>query len=952
MKSEESWHAGRTAFVGYAVAALCVAADAIITDGMRSVWPATPNGLFFLAVILSAWLGGWGPGLLASVLSSVVIVFWMPPPLTAVPNLVNETPRFLMFVGTTAFISWTCSRQKEAQDALRRAHDELEQKVRDRTQELTRANEELKVEVAGRKKVESALRESETRLEAAQRIAHIGHWERDVATDMGMASDELFRIFGLEKKPAFHLSKLRQVIHPDDRALQQQALADALQGVRRYDVEYRVVRSNDDVRHVHSLGDVRRNEADRPVLMFGTVQDITDRKRTEALMDGQKRVLEMIATGAPLEESLTGLVRLIEAQVPGMLGSILLLDLRDGRLRHGAAPSLPADYVAAIDGTAIGPNVGSCGTAAYEKATVFVEDIAADSRWTNYRNLALPHGLRACWSTPIFNEQRQVLGTFAMYYHRPVHPEPEHLRLIDVVTHIAAIAITGSRTRAALQESEARLKEAQRIASIGYWDRDLVHDRITWSEETWRIFGLPVQDRTLCQAELQQMIYPDDRELQLQALARSLEDHQPYDVEYRIVQPGGEVRYVHIRDEIVCDPQGRTVRVFGTVQDTTDRKRAEALALSREQEIKDIVDNSPDHIVRFDRNLRRTYVNPAFSRANGVPSSALLGRELGSAVRDGAVAATTEETSSIETSLRQVLATSRPVDFETTWPMPGGRRNYAVHMEPEFDAEGRLQTVLVISRDVTELKEREGRLREAEAELARVARVTIVGELTASIAHEVNQPLTAVVANADAAARWLEAVPPDLAAVRESVRRISRDGVRASEVIQRMRTLMKKGGPARVPVNLNDLVRETVALAQPEISRRKAALQTDLAPDLPPVPADRVQLQQVLLNLVVNALDAMGAVENRPRVLRIGTDRPEPQAVQVAVADTGVGIAPQVAARLFEPFYTTKADGLGIGLAISRSIVEAHGGRLWETPNPGHGAIFQFTLPVEEGGAS
>ncbi len=239
-----------------------------------------------------------------------------------------------------------------------------------------------------------------------------------------------------------------------------------------------------------------------------------------------------------------------------------------------------------------------------------------------------------------------------------------------------------------------------------------------------------------------------------------------------------------------------------------------------------------------------------------------------------------------------------------------------------------------------------------EAELAQVSRLTMMGEVTASIAHEVNQPLAAVVTNAQAVSRWLAATPPNLDESREAVHRIARDGNRASEVIRRIRALVKKGEPARTPVNLNELVQETIVLTKPELILNKVTLQTELAPELPRVPADRVQLQQVLLNLVVNAVDSMSAAADRPRFLRIRTDHPEPQAVQVAVQDTGLGIKPDEAERLFEPFYTTKPHGLGMGLAISRSIVEAHGGRLWATPDDGRGVTFQFTLPVQEGGAS
>ena len=239
-------------------------------------------------------------------------------------------------------------------------------------------------------------------------------------------------------------------------------------------------------------------------------------------------------------------------------------------------------------------------------------------------------------------------------------------------------------------------------------------------------------------------------------------------------------------------------------------------------------------------------------------------------------------------------------------------------------------------------------LKETEAELGRVARVTAMGELTASIAHEVNQPLAAVVTNGNAGLRWLFADPPNLDEVREALSRIVRDGTRASDVIARIRAVLKKSDPVAHPLDINEIVREIVALTQGEAERRGASLETDLAVNLPSVTGDRVQLQQLLLNLVINALDAMNTIMDRPRVVRIRTARPEPKSILVAVEDSGVGLDPEQSARLFDAFYTTKPDGLGMGLSISRSIVEAHGGRLWATSNAGPGATFQFSLPAEE----
>jgi C4-dicarboxylate-specific signal transduction histidine kinase len=253
------------------------------------------------------------------------------------------------------------------------------------------------------------------------------------------------------------------------------------------------------------------------------------------------------------------------------------------------------------------------------------------------------------------------------------------------------------------------------------------------------------------------------------------------------------------------------------------------------------------------------------------------------------------------------------------------------------------------TRAEMERQRTEETLKKTEIELGRVARVTTMGELTASIAHEVNQPLAAVVTNGNASLRWLAADPPNFDEARAAIQRIIRDGTRAGDIIARIRRFLKKGEPVAHRLDFNDVVREIVAMMQSELARRKASLHMDLADSLPTVNGDRVQLQQVLLNLTMNALDAMETVTDRPRVIRISTGASEPKSILVAVEDCGIGLDPEQAARLFDAFYTTKSDGLGMGLSISRSIIEAHGGKLWATPNEGPGATFQFSLPIEEG---
>jgi C4-dicarboxylate-specific signal transduction histidine kinase len=242
----------------------------------------------------------------------------------------------------------------------------------------------------------------------------------------------------------------------------------------------------------------------------------------------------------------------------------------------------------------------------------------------------------------------------------------------------------------------------------------------------------------------------------------------------------------------------------------------------------------------------------------------------------------------------------------------------------------------------------EGLIR-AQAEIARIARVTTMGELAASIAHELNQPLGSIVTTGDACLRWLAANPPNLDEARQAVEAIIRDGTRASSVLVRTRGLLRRGERLRERLDINDVVREVIALLDGELRRNGVSLRTEMPANLRPVVVDRVLLQQVILNLIMNAMEAIRAVSDRARVLRIRTEEQSSGSIVVLVQDSGVGLDPKQLNRMFEPFYTTKVQGIGMGLTISRSIIEAHGGRLWAVANDGPGSTFCFTVPIDPG---
>ena len=349
---------------------------------------------------------------------------------------------------------------------------------------------------------------------------------------------------------------------------------------------------------------------------------IAERTRAEALLNGQKRVLEMIAAGAPLGESLTELVRLIEAQAPGMLGSILLLDEDGVHLSHGAAPSLPPEYVAAIDGAPIGPSAGSCGTAAYSKEAVVVEDIATDPRWADYKAVALPHGLRACWSTPIFDAQRRVLGTFAMYYRQPALPQPDHQWLIDIAAHTAAIAIDRHRTEIALRESVERLRLAMQASNVGLWDWALRTNQVIYSSEWKSQLGYEEAEIRNEFSEWERLVHPDDLAAAQERIQRYLARQEGvYESEFRMRHKDGTWRWIYARGEFFRDASGAAVRMMGCHIDFTERKQAD-------QKFKALLESAPDAMVIVNRDAEMVLVNAQAAKLFGWRREELLGQKI------------------------------------------------------------------------------------------------------------------------------------------------------------------------------------------------------------------------------------------------------------------------------------------------------------------------------------
>ncbi|WP_205927317.1 PAS domain S-box protein [Rhizobium sp. P32RR-XVIII] len=386
----------------------------------------------------------------------------------------------------------------------------------------------------------------------------------------------------------------------------------------------------------------------------------------------------------------------------------------------------------------------------------------------------------------------------------------------------------------------------------------------------------------------------------------------------------------------------RTVLLI-VCEDITERKRAEEAARRSEEELRQVIETVPAMVWTALPDGHVDFINQRWREFTGLSLDETLGWSW-----EAEAPFHPEDIEAYLANWHASLATGQPFEAEMRIrrAADGEYRLLFESAVPLRDEGGNILKWYGFLVDIEDRRRTEEALQKAQAELAHVARVTTMGALTSSIAHEVNQPLGAIVTNANAALRWLASQPSNIGEAREALGRIVRDGHRAGEVIGRVRSLLRKTETATTRVELNALIEDTVGLLQGELRRHRILLHTELAEDLPPVAGDRVQLQQVILNLMMNGIEAMSGVTDRPRELLITSRLEASAAVLVAVRDTGTGLDPQ-SAELFVPFYTTKAEGLGLGLSICRLIIEAHGGRLWASANEPHGAVFQFTLPSE-----
>jgi PAS domain S-box-containing protein len=487
-----------------------------------------------------------------------------------------------------------------------------------------------------------------------------------------------------------------------------------------------------------------------------------------------------------------------------------------------------------------------------------------------------------------------------------------------------------------LQRSEAYLAEAQRLTHTGSWAwRVAGGDALHLSEEWYRIYGFDPENGPPAFEECRQRTHPEDRAKWQGAIDRAIAEKSDYEVEFRILLPDGSVKHIHTVGHPVLNASGDLVEFVGSSTDITERKRAEEAT----RLLAAIVESSHDAIVSKSLNGVITSWNKGAERLFGYTAEEAVGQNITLIIPP-------ERRDEERTIIEQLTRGERVDHFETVrMRKDGSLLDVSLTISPMKDASGRAVGASKLARDITERKRAEEALRQAQADLAHASRLTTMGEFTASLAHEVKQPIAAAVTDANTCVRWITRDEPDLKEAREAAWRIVKDAERAAEIINRVRLLFKKGTPQRELVDVNEVAQEMIVLVGDEASRHSISVRTELAEDLPHVIVDRVQLQQVLMNLIVNGVDAMHDVDG-PRDLIIKSQPAENNELLLSVSDTGVGLPRHQADQIFNAFFTTKTHGTGMGLRISRSIIESHGGRLWAADNSPRGASFCFTLPT------
>jgi PAS domain S-box-containing protein len=686
-----------------------------------------------------------------------------------------------------------------------------------------------------------------------------------------------------------------------------------------------------------------------PIGLIAINRDITERKKADNLIAGEKRILEMIARADPLPKILDGIARNIESQSNGLYCTILLMDADGVHVRHGAAPSLDETYIRAIDGQPIGPKAGSCGTAAYRKEPVYVADIATDPLWADYREIALAHGLRACWSTPIKTSDGSVLGTFAMYYKEPRSPGPDDLHLIELATNLAGIAIEQKRAEENLRENEERFRLLVETSPYGIGVVQNGHVAFA-NPAAARLFGARDVEE-LVGAPIQNLIHPEAWEDVRERIERMLHGERvQYPREERYMRLDGSAFPV----EVIAVPfryQGRpAIQVI--VQDISERKRAQERVEASEKGLSLIFDTVSDVIfllaVEPEDCFRFESINPTFLKVTGLRNEQVVGKRIEEVLPETAHAL-------VINRYKQAIRENKPIHWEEVSAYPTGTLYGTVTITPYLNADGVCTHLVGAVHDITEIKRAEIEIQKLNQELEdrvteRTAQLLAANKelesFSYSVSHDLRAPLRAISGFSSILARRHR---KDLNEEGQHyMDNIVQASARMGYLIDDLLIYSRLGreGVRRVPVSLANLMADLKRNMQSRLDEIQA--EVDIADGFPTIIGDQTLLNQVFTNLLENAI-----TYHKPDVPpKVTVDwQIEDDQVVIRVSDNGIGIAVENHEKIFNMFQRLHSDdeypGTGIGLANVKKCLNLLGGHVTVASSVGQGTTFSIYLPKE-----